>query len=105
MKHNMYELVHPITAEEATKISEEELTVDDIRKLIFEGIYDQAKDGSTYFAYKSYNQLPRGIPLELVDLGYQVKEEFYDFFDEDCYYAYSIYWGRDTKAAFYTEFE
>ena len=85
-----------ITAEQATAISSKRLSVNEIRKRIFDGIYAAAQEGKFSYKYLSGNALPGGIPLELASLGYQVIKAKYA--DNDGNYSYTIYWGPDAVA-------
>ena len=92
-------MINSITAKEATAISMKELSVNEIRKRIFNGIYDSAQEGDFAYEYFSGNELPSGICLELVSLGYQVAKSKYP--DCEGNYHYRIYWGTATVAEFY----
>ena len=92
-------MINVITAKDATAISNEELSVHQIRKYIFEGIYNKAQKGDFCYEYLSKNEIPGGICLELVDLGYQVSKSKYE--DDDGNYHYNIYWGTFVEAKFY----
>ncbi len=94
-------MINVITAKEATAISNKELSVNEIRKRIFDGIYNKAQEGGFTYEYLSRNEIPGGICLELVDLGYQVAKSKYE--DDDGNYHYALYWGTDVEAKFYTK--
>ena len=93
-------MINVITAKEATAISNEELSVKEIRKRIFDGIYNKAQEGGFIYKYLSRNEIPGGICLELVDLGYQVSKSKYEDADN---YLYAICWGTNVEAKFYTK--
>lgn len=92
-------MINIITAKEATALSNEELSVKQIRMRIFDGIYNKAQEGGFVYEYLSRNEIPGGICLELVSLGYQVVKSKYA--DDDSNYHYNIYWGTDVVAQFY----
>lgn len=94
-------MINVITAKEATAISSEELSVNQIRKMIFDGIYRKAQEGDFCYEYLSRNEIPGGICLELVNLGYQVVKSKYP--DDYYNYHYQIYWGTDIEAKFYVK--